>query len=318
MNRRRIIAAIAATAAWPLAARAQQPRLRRIGVLISSNPAEFLDPFRQGLRELGHIEGQNIQFEIRSADGNVGALRELAGELVRLKVELIVANLTPAVTAARQATTTIPIVMAFAGDPVGTGLISSLARPGGNITGLSGTGPELGEKLVGFIRDMVPSARRVALLANANDPFTAPYSALIERGGRTMGIAIQVIPVRGADEFEAAFAAMAREKADAVIIQPSLPRKAALELALNQGLPPFSTVAGFAGEGGLLSYSGAPKEMYRRAAYYVDRILKGAKPGDLPVEQPVRFEMVLNLKTAKALGLEVPPLVLAQADEVIE
>ena len=319
MRRRDFIKVIAGSpATWPLAARAQQPKLPRIGILIPANPEPFWSVFQQGLREHDYIEGQTIQVEFRSAEGKPNLLRELADELVRLKVDIIVASQTPAVTAARQATTEIPIVMAPAGDPVGTGLISSLARPGGNITGLSSTTAELGAKTLELIRDVLPSTRRVAVLANAVDPFSRPFSELIEDGGRTLGIAIQTIKVRRVEEFDAAFAAMDKERADAVIVQPSLPRKPALDLALKHRLPAIGATPLLRREGGLMSYSGAQTDTYRRAAFYIDRILKGAKPADLPVEQPTRYELIVNLKTAKALGLTVPPTLLARADEVIE
>ena len=305
-----------ACVAGPLGVMAQQARLPRIGVLMPANPEAFLGEFRKGLREFGYIEGQTITLETRSADGNAARLQALADELVRLKVDIIVAHFTPAVFAARSATKEIPIVMAPAGAPIETGLIDSLARPGGNITGVSSTGSEMGEKLIEYIRTLLPAARRIAFLANANDPFAKPFGALIERGGQKLGLAIQTLPVRGAEEFKAAFAAMAKEQAQAVIIHPSLARKSAIELALKQRLPPFSVSPTFAAEGGLLTYSAA--QNYARAAYYVDRILKGAKPADLAVQQPAKYALVINMKTAKALGLGVPPLLLAQADEVIE
>jgi len=318
VRRREFIMLLGGAAACPLAARAQQPKLPKIGILIPANPEPFWNEFQQGLREHDYIEGQTIQFEFRSAEGKPNLLRGLADELVRLKVDIIVASQTPAVTAARQATTEIPIVMAPAGDPVGTGLISSLARPGGNITGLSSTTAELGAKTLELIRDVLPSTRRVAVLANAVDPFSRPFSELIEDGGRTLGIAIQTIKVRRVEEFDAAFAAMDKERADAVIVQPSLPRKPALDLALKHRLPAIGATPLLRREGGLMSYSGAQTDTYRRAAFYIDRILKGAKPADLPVEQPTRYELIVNLKTAKALGLTVPPTLLARADEVIE
>ena len=305
-----------ACVAGPLGVLAQQAKLPRIGVLIAANPEDFLGELRKGLREHGYIEGQTITLEIRSADGNAALLKGLADELVRLKVDIIVAHFTPAVFAARAATTQIPIVMAPAGAPLETGLIASLAHPGGNITGISSTGPETGEKLIEFIRALLPTARRVALLSNANDPFAKPFGALIERGGQKLGLAIQTLPVRSAEDFKAAFAAMAKEQAQAVIIMASLPRKSAIELALKQRLPALSVTRLFPDEGGLLSYS--PTQITSRAGYYVDRILKGAKPADLAVQQPEKYELVINLKTAKALGLTIPPLLLAQADEVIE
>jgi putative ABC transport system substrate-binding protein len=309
-----------AAAAWPLTARAQQPKLPRIGVLVTSDPEPFWRLFREGLRANGYIEGRNIQFEFRSAERKPDLLRVLAQELVRLKVDIIVASLTPAVIAARQATSEIPIVMVPAGDPVQTGLVSSLARPGGNITGLSSTTAELYVKTLELIREVLPSTRRVAVLANAAiaaDPFAKPFVEQIEEAGRTLGIAIQTIRVRGEEEFDAAFAAMDRERADAVMVQGSLPRKPAFDLALKHRLPLMGGQL-LIQEGGLISYSANQNDMYRRAAYYIDRILKGVKPADLPVEQPTRFELVINLKTAKALGLEVPPSLLARADEVIE
>jgi len=321
MKRRDFIALIAGAALapslWPRAARAQQTKLPRIGVLVPANPEPFWRLLREGLREHGYGEGQNIHFEFRSADGKSDLLPGLAAELVRLKVDIIVAWQTPAVTAAKQATTEIPTVM-VAGDPVGTGLISSLARPGGNITGLSATTAELGAKTLELIRELLPSARRVAILANATDPFTKPFVGQIERGGRSLGIAIQTLQVRGTEEFAAAFTAMATERADAVIVQPSLPRKPALELALKHRLPPISPTPLFPAEGGLMSYSARQDDLYRRVAYYIDRILKGAKPADLPVEQPTKYELKINLKAAKALGVTVPSPILLRADEVIE
>jgi putative ABC transport system substrate-binding protein len=289
-------------------------------VLVTSDPEPFWRLFREGLRANGYIEGRNIQFEFRSAERKPDLLRVLAQELVRLKVDIIAASLTPAVIAARQATSEIPIVMVPAGDPVQTGLVSSLARPGGNITGLSSTTAELYVKTLELIREVLPSTRRVAVLANAAiaaDPFAKPFVEQIEEAGRTLGIAIQTIRVRGEEEFDAAFAAMDRERADAVMVQGSLPRKPAFDLALKHRLPLMGGQL-LIQEGGLISYSANQNDMYRRAAYYIDRILKGVKPADLPVEQPTRFELVINLKTAKALGLEVPPSLLARADEVIE
>jgi putative ABC transport system substrate-binding protein len=317
MRRREIIGYLAAAAvAGPNGARAQQAARPRVGVLIPVNPEAFLDEFRTALREFGYVEGQNIQLEIRSADGKIDLLPRLAEELVRLRVDIIVANLTPSVFAAREATKEIPIVMAPSGDPLGTGLVANLARPGGNITGLASTGPELGEKLVEYIRAILPNARRLAFLANASDPFARPFGALIERGGKSLGFGIQTLPVRGAEEFEAAFAAMVREKAEAVIVQPSLPRRAAIELAMKQQLPTFSVISSFPDDGGLLAFSAV--QTFGRAAYFVDRIIKGSRPGDLAVEQPSRYELVVNLKTAKTLGLAISPLVLTQADKIIE
>jgi len=319
LKRRKFITLLGGTTVLsPILARAQQTKLPRIGVLVFSNPEPFWSKFRAGLQEQGYVEGRTISFEFRNADGKSKLVRELANELVRLKVDIIVANATPAVVAARQATTEMPIVMAAAADPVATGLISTLTRPGGNITGLSATLAELGAKTLEMIREVLPSTQRVAVLANANDPFSRPFVEQIEDGGSALGVGIQAIRTRGVEEFEAAFEAMAKERADAVIVQGSLPRKPALDLAMKYRVPPIAGTVMAPREGFLLSYAGNQSDLYRRAAYYIDRILKGARPADLPVEQPTRYELVINLKTAKALGITVPDSVLARADEVIE
>jgi putative ABC transport system substrate-binding protein len=317
LRRREFITLLGGAAVWPMAARAQQANVPVIGALSPANPEPIWDALRAGLRNIGYVEGSNIRFELRSADGKLDLLRGLADELVRLKVDVIAAMQTPAVIAARQATTEIPIVM-VAGDPVGTGLISSLARPGGNITGLSGTATELGAKVVELIRDVLPSTRRVAVLANASDPFSVPFVDQIEEGGHAIGIAIQTIKVRGEGDYVKAFAAMETEAADAVILQPSLPRKRALDLAREHRLPAVGVNALVAQEGGLMSYAPDANELYYGMAPYIARILKGAKPADLPVQQPTKYLLVINLKTAKALGLTIPESVLLRADEAIE
>jgi putative ABC transport system substrate-binding protein len=309
--------ALAPSLLWPLAARAQQTKVPRIGVLVVGS-REPWDIVHKGLRDLGYVDGQNIVVEFRSAEGNTSLLAALAAELVRRKVDLIVASFTPAVEAAKQATREIPIVMAASGDPVGMGLIATLARPGGNITGLSGTAPELGAKSLELIRETVPSAGRVAVLANATDPFTTLFVGQIQSAGRTLAVEIQPVMVRGDETFDASFAAMVRERAAALIVQPSLPFAPAIALALKHGLPALSHDGRFARGGGLMSYGASPAERGREAAGYIDKILRGAKPADLPVQQPTKFELVINLKTAKALGLDVPPTLLARADEVIE
>ena len=317
MRRREVIALLGGAAAGlPLAAHAQQ-RSPRIGVLLVSGP-ELMGPYREALRDLGYVEGRNIQFEVRSAGGKADRLPELAAELVRSKVDIIVASLTPAVTAAKNATREIPIVMAPAGDPIATGLVASLARPGGNITGLSGTAAELGSKNLESIREVLPKARRVAVLSNADDPFAKPLLEQIRKGAQTMRLDIQSIAVRGSDELAGAFAAMARERAEAVIIQSSLPLQSMVDLALKYRLPAFSTQKATTHAGALASYSASFAERGREIAGYVDKILKGAKPTDLPVQQPSTFELTINLKTAKALGLTISPTLLARADEVIE
>jgi putative ABC transport system substrate-binding protein len=320
IRRREFIVTLGGAATWPLAARAQRAKVPTIGVLVIGNidPELFWRQFRQGLRDLGYVEGQNIGFEFRSAGGRLDRLPELAAELVRLKVDVIVTWFTPTALAAKQATHEIPIVMAETGDPIGTGLIASLPRPGGNVTGMASVAAELSGKCVQLIRDMLPSARRVTALANATDPFSKPFLEQIKLGGEGTGTTINPINVRSDEEFETAFAAMEKDRPDAVIVQPSLPSKRAAELALTHRVPAVSVPRWFAEEGGLMSYSAKYDELFRKAAVYVDKILKGARPADLPVEQPTHFELVINLKTARALGLEIPPTLLGRADEVIE
>ena len=301
----------------PLARAQQAKKTPRIGFLVAITPEPFWSRFREGLRKFGYVDGNNIQFELRTAEGNPDLLPDLAAELVRIKVDIIVAWQTPAVTAAKQATREIPIVM-LAGDPVGTGLVASLARPGGNITGLSGTTAEMGAKLLELIRELLPSVKRVAVLANATDPFTKSFLKQIQDAGQAMAIQTPAIMVREAGELNAAFSEIAKSRADAVIVQPSLPRKAAIDLALKNRLPAVSPSGAFPDAGGLMSYAGNLADYYPLAANYVDKILKGAKPADLPVQQPTKFELIVNLKTAKALGIKVPRTILLRADRVIE
>ncbi len=318
MRRREFITLLGGAAAWPAAVSAQQAKKKaRLGLLVVSTAEPFLTVLKQGLRERGYVDGQNIQIELRTGQGKPDLLPVLAAELVRLKVDVIVAWQTPAVHAAKQATTEIPIVMS-AGDPVGTGLIASLARPGGNITGVSGTTALMGGKTLELIREMLPSAKRVAILANAADPFTKPFLEQIEHAGRAMAMDIRSIRVRGVNEFDTAFSEMGKWRADAVIIQPSLPREAAISLALKHRFPTASPTGAFPEAGGLMSYSPSITHLYREVAVYVDKILKGAKPADLPVQQPATFELVVNLRTAKALGISVPRTLLLRADKVIE
>ena len=321
MRRREFIGLLGGAAAVrPLAAHAQQPKMPTVGALVigNINPEQFWREFRQGLRDLGYVEGQNIRFEFRSAQGDASRLPELAAELVRLKVDVIVTWFTPTAVAARQATRDIPIVMAETGDPIGTGLVASLPRPGGNVTGIASVTAELAGKSVQLIRDLLPSARRVTALANVTDPFSKPFLEQIDLGGAATGTTIRAIRISNDEEFESAFAAMEKDRPDAVIVQPSLPSKRAAELALKQRVPAVSVPRWFAEQGGLMSYSAKYVELFRKAAVYVDKILKGAHPADLPVEQPTHFELVINMKTANALGLTVPPALLARADEVIE
>jgi putative ABC transport system substrate-binding protein len=318
MKRREFMTLLGATTIWPLTARAQQSKVPRLGVLLVGNREPFSKLFWEGLRELGYIDGQNLQAEFRSAEGKLERLPELAAELVRLKVDIIVASETPSVQAAKRATSDIPIVMAPSGDPVGTGLIASLAMPGGNVTGLSAATAELAGKSLDLIREILPSASRVAALADPTNSFTKPFLEHIQLAARTIGIEVEAVMVRGMEELDTVFAEMDRKRIEAVIVQPTLPRAPIVDLVQKHRLPAVSGNRAFAEAGGLMSYAGSLADRYRNAAPYVDKILKGAKPADLPVQQPTRFELVINLKTAKTLGLTIPPTLLARADEVIE
>jgi putative ABC transport system substrate-binding protein len=320
MRRREFLGLVGSAAvAWPIAARAQlQGKVPTIGVLSAGDPGPLLRLLREGLREHGYVEGRTIKIEVRSGPGKVELLRPLADELVRFNVDVIVTRLTPAAQAAKAATQTIPIVMAPAGAPVETGLIASISRPGGNITGLTTTSIDLSGKRLQLMQELVPSLRRIAILANAADPFTKPFIAETERAAVSLGLQIDPVPVNGIEEFEMAFTAMVKRRADAVYMQSSLSAKPAVALALKHNLPLFSTTRAVVAAGALMSYGGRLSDAYREAPVYVDKILRGAKPADLPVQQPTRFELVINLKTAKALDLTIPPTLLARADEVLE
>jgi putative tryptophan/tyrosine transport system substrate-binding protein len=317
MRRRNLLALLAGALFSPLAVMAQ-PKAPIIGVLDIGDPGPLLRQLREVLREFGYVEGQNIHIEVRTAERKPEILRGLADELVRLKVDVIVARLTPSVRAAKEATQTIPIVMAMAGAPLETGLIASLSRPGGNITGLSSTSAELSGKRLQLMQEMVPSLRRIAILANAADPFAKPFVAEIERAAASLGMQANAVMVTRSDEFAAAFGAMTDARADAVAMQGSLATKPAAALAMKHRIPLFSTNRDAVDAGALMSYAGRLDDGYRQAAGYVVKILNGASPADLPVEQPTRFELIINLKTAAALGLTVSPALLARADEVVE
>jgi putative tryptophan/tyrosine transport system substrate-binding protein len=320
--RRRDFVTLAGSAAatWPLAARAQQIKAYRIGALFVGNAD--VDPLRTELREAlrksGYIEGQNLLFEFRSAEEELDRLPRLAAELVALKVDVIVAIYTPCALAAQRATREIPIVI-VSGNPIETGLVPSLSRPGGNITGISLIAAELHGKCVELFHDMLPSLRRVAALGNAADPISKLFLEQVQLAGGTTGIEIApAIMVHGPGEIDEAFAAMKKERADAVVVQGSLASKNTAELALKRGLPAATVPRSFAEVGGLMSYGADGPDSFRRAAAFVVRILQGGKPADMPVEQPTKFELVINLRTARALGLDVPWFLQQRADEVIE
>ncbi len=321
VRRREFITLIGGAAAvWPLAARAQQMKVYRIGALVVGNADvdSLRTELREALRKSGYVEGQNLLFEFRSAEEELDRLPRLAAELVALKVDVIVAIYTPCALAAQRATREIPIVI-VSGNPIETGLVPSLSRPGGNITGVSLIAAELHGKCVELFRDMLPSLRRVAALGNAADPISKLFLEQVQLAGRTTGIEIApAIMVRGPGEIDEAFAAMKKERADAVVVQGSLASKNTAELALTRGLPAATVPRSFAEVGGLMSYGADGPDSFRRAAAFVVKILQGGKPADMPVEQPTKFELVINLKTARALGLDVPWFLQQRADEVIE
>jgi putative tryptophan/tyrosine transport system substrate-binding protein len=332
MRRREFITLLGgAVATWPLAARAQQgAKVARIGYLLTGSLASpearaMVDAFRQGLRERGYVEGQSIIIEYRSADGRIERFPELANELASLNLDLILAPNTPAARAAQRATTTIPIVVPVMGDPVADGLVASLAHPGGNITGLTFLGPELVSKRLGLLKQALPNASRVAALWHSGaygERTTREMLQATDAAARTLAVELQLVEVRGVDEFNRAFSAMTGNRADALIVLPSPllfnERKNIVDLAMKHRLPSISMAREFAELGGLMAYGASLTDLQRRSATYVDKILKGAKPADLPVEQPTKFEFVINLKTAKALGLTIAESFQLLADEVIE
>ena len=328
MDRRGFIFTVTASFLYaPLPVEAQQPaRVPRIGLLLpttSSATRHLIDAFRQGLRELDYVEGQNIAFEHRYGEGRAERLPALAAELVRLKVDVIVTARDEAIRATRQATTTIPIVMANSADPVGTGFVSSLARPGGNITGLTLINPELSGKRLSLLKEAVSGLSRVAVLrTNMAVPETSISFREAEVAANALGLTLQSLQIRGPEEFESAFTAAIRGRADALMVlqEPSifLHRRQVADLAIKSRLPMIAEIREIADAGAFMSYGPNLADMYRRAATYVNKILRGAKPSDLPIERPTTFELVVNLKTAKALGLTIPQSILLRADRVIE
>jgi len=324
MNRRDAVLALAALGAVPLSTRAQQAgKVYRIGLLSPASQALGVQGFREGLRALGYVEGHNIVVEHRSAEGRFDRLPELAAELVRLRVDVIVTVVTQASLAAKNATKTIPIVMLAVGDPVGAGLVASLARPGGNVTGTSLQNVEVAGKSLELLKNAIPKLRVVAVLWNpANPVFQAQMVKETEAAARRLGIQLRMLTARDAKEIDRAFAAMSGERAEALIViaDPvfSAQRMRIAALAAIGHLPWISGPSEYVEAGGLMSYAANSSERGRRTAVYVDKILKGAKPADLPVEQPTAFELVINLKTARALGIKIPQSVLIRADRVIE
>jgi len=324
-DRRTFIASmLGAVLSAPLAIEAQQSgKVPRIGFLFygSPGPSPELDAFRQGLRELGYIEGQNIAIEVGFANGRLGQLPELAAKLVRLKLDVIVTPGTPASMAAKQATSTIPIVFAGVADAVGAGLAGNFARPGGNMTGLTSISAQLGGKRLELLKEVVPKASRVAVLYNPADRSNVLVLKELQESAPALGLTLQLLQLRGPSEFEGAFAAMTRARAHALFgaagVLTTEHRKTLVDLAAKSRIPAMWGERQFVEAGGLLSYAVNFYDQLRRAAIYVDKILKGAKPGDLPVEQPTTFDLVINLNTAKALGLTIPPSLLSRADEVI-
>jgi putative ABC transport system substrate-binding protein len=307
------------------AADAQQAtKVPRIGYLTAGSLSAIsarIEAFRQGLRELGYVEGENIVIEWRSVEGKADRLPGLAAELVRLNVDVIVTAGPQVTHAAKKATVTIPIVMTFDPDPVGSGFVVSLARPGGNITGLSTLAPEISGKQLELLKEIVPRLSRVAVLGSSTTPGNAQSLKETELAARALAVQLQYLDVRDPKDIETAFRTASKGRADAVLVLPSpvltSQRKQIVELAVNSRLPAIYWRSDFVEAGGLMSYAASQNDLDRRAATYVDKILKGTKPADLPVEQPVKFEFVVNLKAAKAIGLTIPPNVLARADKVI-
>jgi putative ABC transport system substrate-binding protein len=315
----------ASIGALSLPAAAQQSgKLPRLGILFPASPASFAlrtEALRQGLRELGYIEGKTVLIEWRWAENKVEKLPELAAELVKLRVDIIIANGTPAIRAAKSATTSIPIVMAAIGDPVATGLVKSLAHPGGNITGTSILAPELSSKRLELLREVAPSLAQVSAILNPTNPTYRPELRDTEAAARSLGMQIQTVEVSDPEMLQAAFSKLTRDRGRALLIFTdailySL-RRSIVEFAAKHRLPAVYWQREFADDGGLMSYGPYTNELFRRSAFYVDKILKGTRPSDIPVEQPTKFELVINLRTAHQIGLTIPPNVLVRADRVI-
>jgi len=325
MQRREFIAALSGVAVWPLAAHAQLaaklPIIGFLGPLTPSSQSEWTDAFVRSIREHGWIEGRTVAIEYRWGEGRSERLAEIAAEFVRLKVGVIITAGTAAVIAAKQTTSVIPIVFGTAGDPVGTGLVASLARPGGNVTGLSNQSADLAGKRIGLLREVVPGLRRVAILANVGSSIAVLEMADVKAVALSLGLEAVPVEIRRAEDIASAIEPL-KDRADAlyVVTEPlvNTNRVQINKLALDARLPTLHGQAAYVEAGGLMSYGANIPDLFRRAGDYVDKILRGAKPAELPVEQPTKFDLFINLKTAKALGLDLPPTLLARADAVIE
>ena len=325
MRRCEFIAGLGGAAAWPLVAQAQQASIPLVGFLTSAGAAanaRYLDAFRSGMLELGYVEGSNIRYEYRFADGHLDRLPELAVDLVRIKPNVIVSAPLPTHMALRQATSTIPIVMATGADPVGFGLVTSLSHPGGNVTGLANFAEVLAAKQIDLLRELIPRLSRLGALINVTNPLHVPQLREIKAAVAASGIDLMPLEIRSPDELGPAFEALSKDHVEALAVPPDTVfnnfRRRIAELAATMRMPAIYGFREHVEDGGLISYGPDNRGNYRRAATYVDKILKGANPGDVPIEQPTKFELVINLKTAKALGLTIPPTLLARADEVIE
>ncbi len=326
-NRRKLIVALGAVAITaPLRSFAQpQGKVWQVGFLAAgARPANGLPPaaLRQALAELGYAEGKNVVYEGRWAEGKLTRLPEMAVDLVQRRVDAIVVLGWPPAQAAKAATTTIPIVSAFAGDPVKTGLVASMARPGGNLTGISDMAVELSAKRLELLKETVPKASRIAIMWNEDDLGMTLRYREVDRAARVLGVAVQALGVREPDDFAAAFSAMTRERPDALVLVTdsltNLNRKRVIEFAETHRIPVMYEFSSFVQDGGLMSYGPSPDDNFRRAAYYLNRIFKGTKPADLPMEQPTRYYLFINQKTAKALSIKIPDSIMLRADKVIE
>jgi ABC-type uncharacterized transport system substrate-binding protein len=325
IQRRGFITLLGGAALWPIVARAQQaaklPTIGFLGPTTPSSQSQHLAAFVQRLRELGWTEGRDVAIEVRWAEGRDERYAEIANEFVRLKVDIILTHNTLPALAAKQATSVIPIVFASAGDPVSTGIVASLGRPGGNVTGLSSQATDTASKRLGFLREVVPSLRRLAIIGNVENPFSMLEIGEVQVAARTLGLDFVVFEIRRAADVVPAFDAL-KDRAEALYVAPDsllfANRIRINTLALGARLPTMCFNREYVEAGGLMSYGASFTDLFRRAAGYVDKILRGAKPADLPVEQPTKFDLIINLTTAKALGLTVPQTLLVAADEVIE